>query len=865
MNKINGKINKVKSIGLGILAVYTIFSLPLRAATEIMITPSGLDHFLVQAPARVTAGSGLTLVVTACDSFGNVITDYALKGKGIEITTDGLSQILPDRILPAHFRSGRAEILLTYNTAETIAIICKEIGGEAAGRSKGVTVLPAGLDHFVLSVPAETTAGESFLLGINAQDAYGNTVSDSALSGKKIIIISSGEGEVSPTTVEPAQFRNGIARIGCSADKAEIIILTCQEKKGKAKGEVSLVIKPASLDHFLFSTVSTAPAGNKFQATITACDSFGNVITDYGAQGGGALLVVSGSGSLSPSSVSAAQFQDGVAKVELTYDKAESITISVKEVTPAVPSIAPSDKAREEIIEEGDVQEELFESEETSQSEAPIEEVAEIEDPYQVGRSCYKEADYLQAVGKFEEALEINSAHEKAKKYLVKSHYKMAKKYYKNGAYCQASKEFERLLTLAPTHLRAQKYLNICQAKIKMAEEVPAGEEVASPEMTVAQETSLIEEETQEEAEEVQEAVEEEIEEVQETIEEVEEEIQEGDVQEELFESEETSQSEAPIEEVTEEIEDPYQVGRSCYKEADYLKAIDKFGEALAINSAHEKAKKYLVKSHYKMAKKYYKNGAYCQASKEFDKVLALEPTHLRAQKYLNICQAKLKIVEEVPVGEEIVSSEIVTVKETPVEEFIEEKEIQEDLEEETEEVEETIEEVKEEAQEEIVPEPEEEIEEVQEELQEEIEAAAVAAAVAVVVKEVGEIGRVEIKSTPLPKGARIVHSTDVVSKVEAKVIDGKTRVVITLSGARRYVVTSEKTASPAVIVDIPHTISVISPETIPLDKGCLKMIEVTQYSAPAVSGTRIKVILDHWAEYRATHKNNEIYIDFTE
>jgi hypothetical protein len=194
-----------------------------------------------------------------------------------------------------------------------------------------------------LTAPKEAVAGEPFDLWISAQDAYRNTIPDYATSGKGVTISTSGEKKISPSKAPAVQFVNGIARVSLSYNKAQTITLTCKEEMGEAKGESSLLtIKPASLDHFLLSTAPTAIAGKKFQATITACDSFGNIITDYGQKGRGARLTVNGKGSLSPSSIPSSQFQNGVAKVELAYDKAEPIKIIVKEATP-VSKIPPEE------------------------------------------------------------------------------------------------------------------------------------------------------------------------------------------------------------------------------------------------------------------------------------------------------------------------------------------------------------------------------------------------------------------------------------------------------------------------------------------------------------------------------------------
>ncbi|MCK4648875.1 hypothetical protein KAT51_05060 [bacterium] len=325
-----------KKIGLvGIL--FAILILPVHSWTgeEVIISPAALDHFVLEGPQQAVAGEEFTLVITAQDAFGNVITDYALSGKGTEITTDGVGKISPDRVLPTEFKDGQAKILLTYDKAQDIVLVCKEIEGRVSGRSKRTTVLPAGLNHFVLTAPKEAVAGEPFALWISAQDAYQNTIPNYTILGKGVIITTPGEGKVSPNRAAATQFINGVARVNLSYNKAQTITLSCKEEMGEAKGESPLLtIKPASLDHFLLSTTPTATAGKKFQATITACDSFGNIITDYGQKGRGVQLTVSGRGFLSPSSIPASQFQNGVAKVELAYDKAEPIIIEVKEIAP---------------------------------------------------------------------------------------------------------------------------------------------------------------------------------------------------------------------------------------------------------------------------------------------------------------------------------------------------------------------------------------------------------------------------------------------------------------------------------------------------------------------------------------------------
>lgn len=115
---------------------------------------------------------------------------------------------------------------------------------------------------------------------------------------------------------------------------------------------------------------------------------------------------------------------------------------------------------------------------------------------------------------------------------------------------------------------------------------------------------------------------------------------------------------------------------------------------------------------------------------------------------------------------------------------------------------------------------------------------------------------------TPLPSGAKVVHSTDVVSRVEAIEEGGRLRVVITLSGERKYTV-SERSRPPSIIINIPHTMNTIFPETIPINRGCVKAIKAIQYRCLPFDEARIIIVLDRWVEYKVESKDNEIHIDF--
>ena len=117
---------------------------------------------------------------------------------------------------------------------------------------------------------------------------------------------------------------------------------------------------------------------------------------------------------------------------------------------------------------------------------------------------------------------------------------------------------------------------------------------------------------------------------------------------------------------------------------------------------------------------------------------------------------------------------------------------------------------------------------------------------------------------SPLPPGAKVIHSTDVVSGVKAEMVRGKARVTIILSGERKYTVL-ERGRPPSIIIDIPHTINTVSPERIVVNQGGVRTVEVTQYRLVPMEETRVVIRLSRFKEYEIKSKDNEIYVEFEE
>lgn len=286
------------------------------------------------------------------------------------------------------------------------------------------------------------------------------------------------------------------------------------------------------------------------------------------------------------------------------------------------------------------------------------------------------------------------------------------------------------------------------------------------------------------------------------------------------------------------EVREYYLIGKRYYNAKEDEKAIEEFERALALDPTYEKAIKYSAKSHYHLGRKYYKNKEYQKAKHEFENALAKNPEHKKAKEYFAKLQARIeekgeraRVEEARRIAQEVAAQREIQRREAAPPEIIKGEpkiEVPKEVE--------------------IVTEgPPKKIGVIEEvPVKEEIK------------EELGAI------PTPLPPGAKVIHSTDVISGVKAEIVEGKTKVTITLSGERKYT-TSERGRPPAVIIDIPHTINAIFPERIMVNQGCVRTIEVTQLRTVPFDETRIVINLSRFKEYEIKSKENEIYVEFGE
>ena len=300
------------------------------SAQMITVKPGQLEYFTVSAPAEAVSGEDFFLQIKAHDVKGNVITNYSDIGKSVTLLSTGTEQLAPKSLSAASFIGGVATVKAVYYKAEDISITVKDFSGTRSGKSGTVRVKPNTIHHFSIAAPAAVVAGSPFQLRITALDAYENLIGAYNSMGKGANVSTSGTGKVSPNFIPSSSFIGGVANISFTYNKSESITINLSEKdRPDISKSNRIAINPAALDRFVVTTGGMAVAGEPFAIKIKAVDAFDNVISNFNTTGKNVILASSGAGELTPNVVSSASFIDGLAIVDVRYDKAESFSVNV--------------------------------------------------------------------------------------------------------------------------------------------------------------------------------------------------------------------------------------------------------------------------------------------------------------------------------------------------------------------------------------------------------------------------------------------------------------------------------------------------------------------------------------------------------
>jgi hypothetical protein len=299
---------------------------PIAGVSNVIAVAAGTaSSFAVTGfPSQTIAGASHAFTVTALDSFGNTATSYA--------GTVAFTSSDPQAVLPANstLTAGAGVFSAELRTPSTQTITATDtVNGSITGSSGTITAAPGAVTQFVVTTPADVTAGDAFDVTLTAEDSYGNV--DPTYAGTDTVVFtgpSSSPDSTAPAYPVTVTFSAGTGTASVTLPDAQSTPLSATQ--GSITGTSnSIVVNPAAAIEFGLATPPTATAGNVIGVTLTAEDPFGNVGTSYA----GTKVVVFAGPSSSPNGTApgypaTVSFSAGVGTASVALADAQSTTLS---------------------------------------------------------------------------------------------------------------------------------------------------------------------------------------------------------------------------------------------------------------------------------------------------------------------------------------------------------------------------------------------------------------------------------------------------------------------------------------------------------------------------------------------------------
>ncbi len=263
------------------------------STANIVVNPAAIDHFTVAGITDpVVAGILSSVTVTAYDAYDNVKTDYV---GTIHFTS---TDVKASTVLPADYTflladegmKTFADVIKLTTTGQQSVTVTSTVGSET-GSQTAITVNPAALDHFDVTVggePLTKVAGALWSTDANdvvvtAHDEFNNVVT--GFTGSPVWS-SSCDG----TFPEAEVFELGtytFTGTGFALEESGEQTITMTD--GSISGtSATIEITPAALDHFTMTGVpASCIAGTSWaggSGIVTAYDLYDNVKTNYTGQ-----------------------------------------------------------------------------------------------------------------------------------------------------------------------------------------------------------------------------------------------------------------------------------------------------------------------------------------------------------------------------------------------------------------------------------------------------------------------------------------------------------------------------------------------------------------------------------------------------
>jgi YVTN family beta-propeller protein len=239
-------------------------------SNTITVSPGTATHFAVSTPAVATAGTQISVTVTALDQFNNQATGYA---GTVHFTSSDAQAALPANSILA---SGTGTFQVTLKTAGIQSVTATDTVASTITGSASITVSSGVATHYVLTAPASETAGSAVSVTVKAVDAIGNV--STGYTGT--VHFTSSDG----SAVLPANSTliNGTGTFSVTLKTTGIQSVTATDTvTSTITGAANITVSAGTATHFSVTGPATIVAGTQFSITVTALDQFNNVALSY--------------------------------------------------------------------------------------------------------------------------------------------------------------------------------------------------------------------------------------------------------------------------------------------------------------------------------------------------------------------------------------------------------------------------------------------------------------------------------------------------------------------------------------------------------------------------------------------------------
>jgi hypothetical protein len=235
------------------------------------------SHVSLSAP-NATAGTPITVAVTARDAFNNVKTDY--RGT-VHLTSNDPQATLPaDAAFTAGDNGVHTFSGVILRTAGAPTVSAQDTAATYITGSTTIPVVAAAASTFAPAYPVPTTAGVNHLFTITAMDPYGNVAP--TYRGTVHLTSSDSQAILSPDDTFTAADQ-GTHTFAAAFFTAATQTLTARDTQtATIVGTQTLTVVPAAAASLTLSGFpSPVLAGAAGSITVTAVDRFGNTGAVY--------------------------------------------------------------------------------------------------------------------------------------------------------------------------------------------------------------------------------------------------------------------------------------------------------------------------------------------------------------------------------------------------------------------------------------------------------------------------------------------------------------------------------------------------------------------------------------------------------